>query len=241
MSPEPIITGRAAWEAEASNWVAWARAPGHDSYWRFHRKRFFQLLPPPPARILDVGCGEGRLPRDLKAAGYEVVAVDGSATLIEHARQADPEGDYRLADAAELPFADGGLPLVTAFMSLQDVDEPDVAVREIGRVLAPGGRACLALVHPINSAGRFEGQQRDAPFVVQGSYMEPRRYADTVERDGLRMTFTSYHRPLQDYVAYLEAAGMLIERLVEVADTSDPPGDRWRRLPLFLHLRAVKP
>jgi hypothetical protein len=62
-----------------------------------------------------------------------------------------------------------------------------------------------------------------------------------MERDGLKMTFTSEHRPLQDYFAALEAAGLLVERLVEIPDTGDSPGSRWRRLPLFLHLRAVKP
>jgi hypothetical protein len=34
---------------------------------------------------------------------------------------------------------------------------------------------------------------------------------------------------------------LLVERLVEVPDTTDPPGDRWPRVPLFLHFRAVKP
>jgi hypothetical protein len=42
---------RDAWEAEARNWVAWARAPGHDSYWQFHRDRFLELLPPPAGLI----------------------------------------------------------------------------------------------------------------------------------------------------------------------------------------------
>lgn len=63
---------------------------------------------------------------------------------------------------------------------------------------------------------------------------------DSVERGGLRMTFTSRHRPEACFAA-LESAGLLVERLVEVPDSTDPPRDRWRRLPLFLHLRAVKP
>jgi hypothetical protein len=37
------MTLRDAWEAEAGNWLAWARTPGHDSYWRFHRERFLHL------------------------------------------------------------------------------------------------------------------------------------------------------------------------------------------------------
>jgi SAM-dependent methyltransferase len=235
------MTLRDAWEAEGGNWLAWAREPGHDSYWRFHRDQFLTLLPPPPATLLDVGCGEGRLPRDLNAAGYTVVGVDGSATLIEHAREADPEGDYRVADAAALPVADAWFDLVTAFMSFQDIDDLDGSVAEVARVLRPRGRACLAIVHPMNSAGRFEDRTPTARFIIRDSYFEIRRYTDTVERDGLRMTFTSFHRPLQAYASALENAGLLMERLVEVPDLTDPPGDRWHRMPLFLHLRAVKP
>lgn len=229
-----------AWEAEASNWVAWARTPGHDSYWRFHRDRFLELLPPPPARVLDVGCGEGRLPRELTSRGYEVTGIDASPTLIGHARHADPDGDYRVADAARLPLANASVQLVTAFLSLHDMHDMEGAVAEAARVLAAGGRLCAAIVHPINSAGRFEASEPDAAFVIRSSYFEGRPYADTVERNGLRMTFTSRHRPLEAYFAALERSRLLIERLIEVPDTTAPPGDRWRRLPLFLDVRAVK-
>jgi len=107
---------RDAWEAEARNWVAWARKPGHDSYWQFHRDRFLQLLPPPSGLALDLGCGEGRFPRDLKARGYKVIAVDGSPTLIKHAREADPDGDYRLDDEAHLPLTDASVQLCNALL-----------------------------------------------------------------------------------------------------------------------------
>ena len=232
---------RDAWEAEARNWIAWARAPGHDSYWRFHRDRFLELLPPPSGLTLDLGCGEGRFPRDLKVRGYEVIGIDASPTLIEHARDADPDGDYRVADGASLLLADASVQLVTAFMSLHDIDDMEGAVEEAARVLVAGGRLCAAVVHPINSGGKFASSTPNAPFIIRESYFEERRYADAVERAGLRMTFTSRHRPLEAYFAALEAAGFLVERLVEVPDTTDPPGYRWQRLPLFLHLRAVKP
>jgi SAM-dependent methyltransferase len=188
--------------------------------------------------MLDVGCGEGRLPRDLKARGYRVTAIDGSATLVAHAREADPEGDYHVADGASLPLPDGSVELVTAFMSLHDMDDPNLAIAEAARVLNASGHLCIAIVHPLNSAGRFESRTKDAPFIIRESYFEDRRYADTVERDGLRMTFTSRHRPLQSYFDALETVGMAVERLVEVPDETDPPGDRWQRLPLFLHIRA---
>ncbi len=235
------MTLRDAWESEAERWVAWAREPGHDSYWVFHRDRFLELLPPPTGLTIDVGCGEGRLPRDLVARGYSVIGVDGSPTLIDYARAADPDGDYRVADAAELPLDDGVATLVTAFMSLQDVDDMPAAVREAARVLLPGGRLCLAIVHPINSAGGFASMADDAPFVITESYFAPRVSAERMEREGLEMTFVSEHRPLETYVAALASAGFVIERVVEVPDPTAPPGDRWARIPLFLQIRAVKP
>jgi SAM-dependent methyltransferase len=227
---------REAWDAEAENWVWWAR-DRRDSYWRYHGPRFLELLPP-PCSTLDVGCGEGRLPRDLKARGYRVTGLDGSATLIGHARAADLGGDYRVGDVAALPLADGAVELVTAFMVLHDTDDLTGAVREAARVLAPGGRLCLAIVHPINSAGTFEEPGPDGPFVLRRSYFAPHRFADRCERDGHAMTFHGLHRPLEAYVAALADAGLLVERMVEVPE---PPPSRWERVPMFLDVRAVKP
>src|SRR5213079_2235883 len=83
------------WEGQAEHWVRWAREPGHDSYWRFHRDRFFELVPAPGRLTLDVGCGEGRLARDLKALSHPVIALDRSKAMLGYAREADPELDVR--------------------------------------------------------------------------------------------------------------------------------------------------
>jgi SAM-dependent methyltransferase len=232
------VTLRDAWEAEAENWAAWASRPHHDSYHKFHRDVFLQLLPPPGRRTLDMGCGEGRLTRDLKARGHRVVGVDAAPSMVRHARERDPEGEYHLASADELPFDTAAFDLVIAFMSLQDMDDADGAAREAWRVLEPAGRFCVALVHPINSGGSFEGDEEDAPFVLRESYFERRRYVDRLERDGLEMTFTSDHRPLEGWLRPLADAGFLVDRVREV---SAPESPRWGRIPLFLHVRAVKP
>jgi SAM-dependent methyltransferase len=232
------VTLRDAWEAEAGNWAEWARRPGNDSYTKFHRDVFLELLPAPGRRTLDVGCGEGRLARDLKALGHRVVAVDAAPSMVAYAREADPGGEYVLANSAELPFEDGSADLVIAFMSLQDMDDPEGAVREAWRVLEPGGRFCLALVHPINSAGSFESEEDNAAFVIRESYFERRRYVDRLEKDDLTMTFTSDHRPLEGWLGPVLDTGFLIERVREVPGPHRP---RWERIPLFLHVRALKP
>jgi SAM-dependent methyltransferase len=235
------VSLRDAWEAEARNWIAWATTPGHDSYWQFHRDVFLSGLPPPPARVVDVGCGEGRLPRDLKRLGYEVVGIDGSPALVAAARAADPAGHYEVGDAAELPLADASADVVTAFMSIQDLDDIDGALREVARVLVPGGRLRSAIVHPINSAGRFPTREQDAVFEIRDSYFEERRTNDTFVRDGITMTFASQHRSLERVARAILDAGLLIDHVAEVADLADPPGSPWQRLPLFLHLGALKP
>ena len=236
------MTLRANWDAQARQWIAWARAPGHDSYWRFHRDQFLALLPPPGRRTLDIGCGEGRLPRDLKERGHHVIGIDASPTLVAAAHALDPGMDIRVADAAALPLGDSSVDLAIAFMSLQDIDDMPKAVREVARVLEPGGRFCFAIVHPINSAGRFEHRAADAPFVIGGDYLQPFYRSDPVERDGLAVTFHSQHRPLETYFRALEEAGLAVEALREppvpdhgfVSDASR----RWQRIPLFLHIRA---
>lgn len=236
---------RQAWEENAAAWVAWARAPGHDSYWRFHRNLFLEVVPPSSGRTLDLGCGEGRLARDLAAQGYDVVGVDASPTMLAAAREAAPEMELRIADAADLPFSDASFDLVVAFMSFQDVDDLTGAVRESARVLVPGGRLCLAIVHPVNSAGSFAQRTAASPFVIDGSYLDESITDETFERDGLAMRFVSRHRPLERYAYELAANGLLIELLREPKQPDGPFNSehsrRWRRIPLFLHLRAVKP
>jgi SAM-dependent methyltransferase len=229
-----------AWEANAELWLRWARQPGFDSYEQFHRRRFLEIVPRPGSFTIDVGAGEGRLARDLSALGHRVVALDSSPGLAR-ACAAHPAGvPTVIADGAAVPFLSRCADLVVAFMSLQDIDAYATAITEASGLLRSGGRLCLAIVHPVNSAGSFEGGRDDseAPFVIRGSYMDTFRYHDHIERDGLTMNFHSAHRPLEAYFAALEAAGLLVETLREV--TVEDPQDRWYRIPGFVHLRALR-
>ena len=93
-------------------------------------------------------------------------------------------------------------------------------------------------MHPINSAGKFESAEADARFAISGSYRDRQRYVETAEREGLAMTFTSDHRSLDGWLRPLEEVGFLFERIREIPGTHRA---RWQRIPLFLHVRAVKP
>ncbi len=174
-----------------------------------------------------------------------MIGIDASSEMIDAARDVDPSIETVVADAAGLPFADGSFDCVVAFMSLHDIDDFAGAIREAARVLERGGRFVLAIVHPLNSAGAFVGDEPGSEFTISGSYLTPSYYSDSVARDGLEIEFLSAHRPLEAYCAELSDAGLLIERLREPAVPSSavtsPRSLRWQRLPLFLHLRSLRP
>ena len=123
------MTRPQGWEEEAANWIAWTRAPGHDSYW-YYRDAFFELVPPPGRAALEVGCGEGRVCRDLSGRGHRVTGLDASSSLIAAAREADPGGSYVLGDGAVLSFADSSFDFVVDCIVMLDYDVIRVKVDE---------------------------------------------------------------------------------------------------------------
>jgi hypothetical protein len=68
--------------------------------------------------------------------------------------------------------------------------------------------------------------------------MTAARIDDYVERDGMVMNFHGEHRPLSDYFAALRSSGFVVDELREV--TVEDPADRWWRIPMFLHLSALR-
>ena len=231
-----------SFDEQAAAWIEWARSP-LDAYW-FYRDEFFDLLPP-PCRTLEVGCGEGRVSRDLRRQGYDVVALDSSETLLAAARDADPAGEYVLGLAETLPFDAESFDLVVAYNSLMDVDEMPDAVAEIGRVLTPGGVLCACITHPMVDSG---GWRDEATFVIDKPYLGRKRYEGTFERDGLPpFTFRGWVYPLESYSRALEGAGFVIEALREPAMpdalAEQRPGaspHRWQRMPNFVTFRASR-
>ena len=184
------MSGAEHWEAQAERWATWARRPDFDGYWNDSGPPFFDLLPAPGRRTLEVGCGEGRVTRDLKACGHRVTAVDVAPTMIRLAREADPDGEYMVSDAAALPFDDRTFDLVVAFNSLMDIDDMPGAVGEAARVLVQEGRFCVCITHPMRDAGHFE----DATFVIL--MVISNAGASTCESPGMAWTCTSEAGPI---------------------------------------------
>ena len=105
-------------------------------------------LPPPGARILDVGCGRGGacalLARETKAA--RVVGLDRCVEGVETCRQNVREArvEFVVGDAQALPFGDGSFERVLNLESAHGYPDRRAFFREVHRVLVPGGRFCYA-------------------------------------------------------------------------------------------------
>lgn len=174
------------------------------------------------SRLIDVGCGRGTPAlRVARQTGAEVVGVTISGKQVEWAsKSAEAEGlagqvSFQLADAMHMPFADGSFDSAYALESIIHMDRV-TALKEIARVIKPGGRIALTDVYDRIPAP--EGQPSLMHFLAQAWMMSP-----LIGRD--------------DYPALAEAAGL---RLVEVTDISEQV--LWRTLRMIAQqMRTEQP
>jgi SAM-dependent methyltransferase len=97
----------------------------------------------PGTRLLDAGCGAGLLALLASLRGAHVTAIDASSGLLAIARQRVPPADVREGDLEALPFADSSFDAVTAVNSVFYAADMAVAMRELARVVRPGGRVVV--------------------------------------------------------------------------------------------------
>ena len=103
---------------------------------------------PATGSILEVAPGPGFLSIEFARLGkYKVTALEISQTFIEiaqaNARQAKVNVDFRHGNASEMPFGDGTFDFITCVAAFKNFSEPVEAIREMYRVLKPGGKACI--------------------------------------------------------------------------------------------------
>ncbi len=168
------------------------------------------------ARVLDVGTGEGQLARVLRTDGATLVAgVDPTVAQLRVARERAGGVVYARSQADALPFPDGSFDAVVVCLVFEHIPDHVPAIREIARVLAPGGRFVFFLNHPLLQAPNSgwvidhvleEEYWRVGPYLVEDVTMEELA-------PGVVLPFV--HRPLSQYVNAMADAGLLVEHMEE--------------------------
>ena len=189
--------------------------------------------------VLDVGCGEGQLSRALASSrvGRRVVGVDPTPRQIEVASDRGGDVEYFVAPADRLPFTDGSFEAVLACLVFEHIDNLDGAIREVARVLQPGGTFLFLLNHPLlqtPNSGWIDDQMIDPPeqYWRIGAYLEEAVTFEEVEPD-VRVRFV--HRPLGRYVNSLAEHGFVITHMHEPA----PPAGFLARSPDYVFAATV--
>jgi SAM-dependent methyltransferase len=167
-------------------------------------------------RVLELGCGAAAGARWLATRGAEVVALDLSAGMLRHAVVAAEESGVRVplvqADALALPFATAAFDMVcTAFGAVPFVADSAAVMREVFRVLRPGGRWVFSITHPMRWV--FLDDPGEGGLVAVHSYFDRRPYVEQ-DADGTP-TYVEQHRTVGDRVRELVAAGFVLRDLVE--------------------------
>ena len=188
------------WAQVAEEWVAWARKPNHDAFWDY-RASLAAFIGRGNGTVLDVGCREGRVSRELTACGFQVTAVDPVSRLVGAAIEAQSARNYTVASATELPSDNAQFDLVVAYNVLMDVDDVPAALKEFKRVIRPTGQLIISIAYPLMDYGHFVSKEMNFPFVLEGTYFGRKRFEGVEERNGLRMHFagwSSTSRSLRD-------------------------------------------
>lgn len=168
------------------------------------------------ARVLEVGCGAAAAARWLVTQGADVVALDLSAGMLRHAVAAGEATGVRpvllQADAQYLPLRDSSFDIAfTAFGAVPFVDDSARVMREVFRVLRPGGRWVFAVTHPMRWI--FPDDPGPDGLVATHSYFDRRPYVE-LDADG-RPTYVEHHRTLGDRVREIVGAGFVLQDLIE--------------------------
>ena len=194
-------------------------------------------------RALDVGCGEGRFCRMLKAAGVSVTGIDPTPQLLETARQRDPSGDYRPGRAEQLEFETASFDLVVSYLTLVDIPDFRTAIREMTRVLKHGGSLLIANLTGFTSACADQGWVKDEEG--RRLHFPVDRYLDefSFQMEWADIQIENWHRPLSAYMAAFLESGLNLTFFAEPAAVSGEASRQanHRRVPWFVVMEWRRP
>ena len=228
------------WDSNADLWARHVRT-GYDTYREhYNNPAFFEFAGDLKGlAVLDAGCGEGYNTRLFAGTGARMTGVDISSQLIESARteeRGEPLGiRYEVASMSNLAcFEQETFDAVVSTMALMDCPDYEGAIRELRRVLRPGGLLVFSIVHPCFSYVIGRGWERDEDGNVVGvrigDYFQERtlrdrwhfRSAPEAECEHEEPFETVYfHRTLMSVVNPLCAAGFRIEEILEPRATDE--------------------
>lgn len=169
------------------------------------------LLAPGTGACLEIGCGTGIHAETVRDLGRTPIGIDLSAGMLRHASGRLPVGR---ADAVRLPVGDGSVPAVFAMMVHTDLPDYLAVLREVARVLQPGGVFVHVGVHPCFCGGFADRSDPDAVVIGPG-YLDGSWTTKSWTDQGIRDKIGAWHLPLAGLLQAVLDAGLMIEQVVE--------------------------
>lgn len=161
-------------------------------------------------RVLEVGCGAAQCTHWLQGQGATAVGVDIALAQLRHAPRPLP---VLVGSGVGLPVRDRSFDVAfAAYGAVQFVADLDRLLREVHRVLRPGGRWVFSVTHPIRWA--FADDPGPAGLTVSGSYFDRSPYLERADPGGT-VGYAEFHRTLGDYVSALRRAGFALDTVTE--------------------------
>jgi len=148
-----------------------------------------------PGRALDAACGSGRWAIELRARGHSVIGVDETPEMLELARRKVPGADFRVGRLEALPLETASAELAICALALAHCPDLHAPIRELARVVRPGGRLVVTELHPVN-------------FLLGGGALFQKG-------DGGYALVRGHAHGHGDYVTAFVAAGFEIARCIE--------------------------
>lgn len=196
-----------------------------------------RALATPNSKLLDAGCGTGKLARTLIAEGmppHLMTLLDPSAAML--ARCADIPAPKIQGRLEALPFGDGAFDLVTCVWALETVPDPFLALTELCRVVRPGGALCLAFCADEPARGLSDCLLRQALlFRGTGRFLSRSRLMQAIESfDGFEVRAIPSQGPASTVLARRTGAAAQTPSSGQLTHTLPPA-------PASPHSRSTSP